>query len=276
MFRRIATATIIAGALTTGSASAFAQTTTAAAGTAAPATSKFAITDNSFLVEEAFNQEAGVFQNIFVMTRNRTGVWSGSFTQEWPVVSIKHQLSVTVPLSAFGGNTAIGDGLINYRYQAWSGEGALPAFSPRLSVILPTSAERREYGKSGTGWQMNLPFSKEVGSVFFHWNVGATTMRESGAGTPWQTTPSVAGSVIVALHPMFNLMLEAYTESRPGDAGREVSTTFVPGFRTGINVGEKQWIVGLAVPITRGAINDRGVLAYLSYELPFKKTTVSK
>ena len=31
------------------------------------------ITDNSFLVEEAFNQEAGVVQNIFTWTRGRDG-----------------------------------------------------------------------------------------------------------------------------------------------------------------------------------------------------------
>jgi len=273
MFRKVAVLFVATAASCAINQTAFAQTSP----TPAPApTPKFGITDNSFLVEEAFNQEAGVFQNIFVMTRNRSGVWSGSFTQEWPVASIKHQLSVTLPMSAVDGSAAIGDGLINYRYQAWSGDGTLPAFSPRLSVILPTSAERREYGGSGFGWQVNLPFSKQVSAVFFHANAGATTLRGAGSGTPWQTTPSVAGSVIVAVRPMFNLMFETYSESRSGDSGREISTTFVPGFRTGINAGDKQWIVGLAMPITRGAVHDRSVLAYLSYELPFGKRPVTK
>jgi hypothetical protein len=35
--------------------------------------SPFGIYDNSFLVEEAFNQEPGIFQNIFVMSRLRPG-----------------------------------------------------------------------------------------------------------------------------------------------------------------------------------------------------------
>lgn len=239
--------------------------------------SKFRITDNSFLVEEAFNQDAGVFQNSFVMARSRaTGAWSGSFTQEWPVSTIRHQLSVTVPMSVMDGNGAVGDGLINYRFQAWSGKGKLPLFSPRLSAVLPTSAQRREYGTSGVGWQMNLPFSKEVGFVFFHWNAGTTWLREAGTGTLWQTTPSAAGSVIVAVRPMFNLMFETYSESRPGAAGREVSTTFAPGFRTGWNVGDQQWVVGVAVQVTRGAVSDTGILTYLSYELPFMKTPGSK
>ncbi len=61
--------------------SAFAQ---APAGTAPPR-DPFRISDNSFLVEEAFNQEAGIFQNIFGATRI-DGQWAATFTQEWPVV----------------------------------------------------------------------------------------------------------------------------------------------------------------------------------------------
>lgn len=236
----------------------------------AAAQSKFGIADNSFLVEEAFNQETGIFQNIFVMTRSRTGLWSGSFTQEWPVPGQRHQLSFTAPLSVLSGDATFGDALINYRLQVSNGAGAAPAFAPRLSLVLPTSADRRAFGVSGAGWQVNLPLSKESGALMFHANVGATRLREGGSGTPWTTTPFAAGSVIVAVRPMFNLMLEAFTESRPGDGGRDVSTTFAPGFRTGINVGTHQWIVGLAVPVTRGALRDHGVLGYLSWELPFR------
>lgn len=236
----------------------------------AAAQSKFGIADNSFLVEEAFNQETGIFQNIFVMTRSRSGLWSGSFTQEWPVPGQRHQLSFTAPLSVLSGDPAFGDALINYRLQVSTGDGAAPAFAPRLSLVLPTSAERRGFGASGAGWQVNLPFSLESGAVMVHWNLGATRLREGGSGSPWATTPFGAGSVIVAVKPMFNLMLEAYTESRPGDDGREVSTTLAPGFRTGVNVGAHQWIVGVAVPVTRGAVTDRGVLGYLSWELPFR------
>jgi len=39
---------------------------------------KWEILDNSFLVEEAFNQEAGVVQNILTWTRGRDGTWDGS------------------------------------------------------------------------------------------------------------------------------------------------------------------------------------------------------
>ena len=39
--------------------------TAAPAAAQAPPASPFGITDNSFLIEEAFNQDPGVFQNIF-------------------------------------------------------------------------------------------------------------------------------------------------------------------------------------------------------------------
>ena len=58
-----------------------------------------AISDNSFLVEEAYNQEPGVVQHINgFMWRRRVGAWLYTFTQEWPLVGHAHQLSYTVPL----------------------------------------------------------------------------------------------------------------------------------------------------------------------------------
>ena len=48
------------------------------------------ITDNSFLVEEAFNQEAGVVQNIFTLdARRETAAGPRNFTQEWPAPGMR-------------------------------------------------------------------------------------------------------------------------------------------------------------------------------------------
>src|SRR4029453_449751 len=81
-----------------------------------PATEPFKISDNSFLVEEAFNQEAGIFQNIFNASRSEH-VWSSTFTQEWPIASQTHQFSY--PLAwAHSDSFSFGDALLNYRYQA--------------------------------------------------------------------------------------------------------------------------------------------------------------
>jgi len=221
---------------------------------------KFGILDNSFLVEEAFNQEAGIFQNIFVFTRSGHGQWQGSFTQEWPVLSIRHQASFSMPFSYAEGDGMAGDLALNYRFQWWEEGARRPAFAPRVTVLLPTSAER-----DSVGWQLNFPFSKQIAGVYFHANAGGT-FDENG------NTPFLAGSAIVAVRPMFNVMFEALVQSAPGDGDeREVVRIFSPGFRIGWNFGDTQLVAGVAVPITRGAARDTAVLGYLSYELPFRK-----
>ncbi len=42
------------------------------------------ISDNSFLVEEAYNQESRVVQHISTFSRGSDGGWIYTFTQEWP------------------------------------------------------------------------------------------------------------------------------------------------------------------------------------------------
>ena len=57
------------------------------------------IADNSFLIEEAYNQEAGVVQHISTFVRpDGGGAWAYSFTQEWPFPGMRHQLSYTIPV----------------------------------------------------------------------------------------------------------------------------------------------------------------------------------
>ena len=223
--------------------------------------SRFGILDNSFLVEEAFNQEAGIFQNILVFTRSQGGVWQGSFTQEWPVTSIRHQLSFAMPFSYTAGDGTAGDLALNYRFQWWEESGRRPAFAPRITVLFPTSAEH-----DSVAWQMNLPFSKEIAGVYFHANAGGTFDTQG-------TTPFLAGSAIVAVAPMFNVMLEALVQSAPGqdDSDREIVRTISPGVRMGWNFGDTQLVAGVAAPITRGAQRDTALLGYISFELPFKK-----
>jgi hypothetical protein len=79
------------------------------------------IQDNSFLIEEAYNQEAGVIQHINTFTRSRNDDWLYTFTKEIPIPNQKHQLSFILPvqkISGFpGSETGIGDVAINYRYQ---------------------------------------------------------------------------------------------------------------------------------------------------------------
>lgn len=218
---------------------------------------KWEITDNSFLVEEAFNQEAGIFQNIFTWTRSHHGDWDAGFTQEWPAPGMKHQLSYTVPFAG-GADHGIGDALLNYRYQ-WRTEGqGWPAISPRVSLILPTGREKDGVGDGVVGLQVNLPTSKQFGDFYLHANAGLTWLPNRSS------VAHVAGSGIWRVTPMFNLMLEAVVEA-------DESATIAPGFRRGWNFGDAQLVLGAAVPFTRaGGATTTALLAYISYELPFR------
>lgn len=93
------------------------------------------IEDNSFLIEEAYNQEAGVIQHISTFQYMKGRTWLYTFTDEWPVPGQKHQLSTTIPILK-NSQTGLGDLAINYRYQAIFRNRF--AFSPRFSLILPT------------------------------------------------------------------------------------------------------------------------------------------
>jgi DtxR family transcriptional regulator, Mn-dependent transcriptional regulator len=252
-----------------------------------PATSSpFGIADNSFLVEEAFNQEAGIFQNIFVFERSGPRGWNAGFVQEWPVTTMRHQLSYTLNFARDGGSARFSGTGINYRYQLWTEDAGRPAFSPRGSLLLSRDDDETGQDEGAFGLEMNLPFSKRVGATYFHWNGGVRWYPHVWTGSrllPVEadhvalTTPFAAGSAIYAVRPMFNLMLEAVLESEESVTSlnrteRQTIFTILPGARGGWNLGDAQLVVGLAVPVVRQAgETETGILGYLSYELPFGK-----
>jgi DtxR family Mn-dependent transcriptional regulator len=260
---------------------AFAQQNPATGPTAAPGASSrpFEITDNSFLVEEAFNQEAGIFQNIFGLYRPGDGSWLSGFTQEWPVRIQAHQFSYTVAFAGTGVGSGFGDVFLHYRFQALEESDSRPAFSPRVSIVFPTGDTDRGLGDGSPGWEVNLPFSKRFRDLYLHWNAGFIHLP-SAAGITAQhnlITPRVAASGIYRVRPMLNLMLEGvfeWPEVIDGDrTDRTHTTTLVPGVRTGWNVGSAQAIVGVGVPVSFSpGTKDAGVFGYFSYELPFLRT----
>jgi DtxR family Mn-dependent transcriptional regulator len=253
--------------LLTAASAAHAQTATSAQASQAK---PFEILDNSFFVEEAFNQEKGVVQNIFGAARSNNG-WTSTFTQEWPIGSQTHQFSYTAAFVDESGHAGIGDTLVNYRYQVLVEGPGHPAFSPRLSLVIPSGDSHEGLGDGSWGLQTNLPFSKQRGDWYLHWNAGLTWL-----GDPGRTSPFIAGSAIYRLRPMFNLMLESVLASNEGvtETGKErvVTVTLSPGFRGGWNIGENQVVVGAALPVswTEGE-SDIGAFLYFSYEARFRK-----
>ncbi|MGH7717626.1 MAG: transporter [Gemmatimonadaceae bacterium] len=243
------------------------------------------IQDNSFLIEEAYNQEAGVVQHISTFETSR-GAWAYGFTQEWPLGGQRHQLSFTVPVlnaeHEGDSRTGIGDLLVNYRLQLGNGEGSRLAVAPRLSLLLPTGDERRQFGAGALGIQANLPVSFVLTPVLVtHVNAGATIVpsSRSAIGEKASTTAYTLGQSLIWLaRPTFNVMLELLHVSSedvvgPGRTERNSSTVISPGVRGAINFASGLQVVpGIAVPIEVGSGDDeQRVFFYLSFEHAFKR-----
>lgn len=253
-----------------------ATTTPPAAAAATPP-----ISDNSFLVEEAYNQESAVVQHISNFRRSREGSWLFTFTQEWPAPSQQHQLSYSLPvLGGDGAGTGVGDVVLNYRYQAIGKDEGRLWFSPRVSVLLPVGDVRRGRGVGGPGLQVNLPLSINVTeTVVTHWNAGATVSRARAPSGLRGTTRGLnaAASAIWLLAPTLNLMLETAWERGEAidDLGaRMAESRFVvlPGLRAAINLASGMQIVpGIGVPIGVGpSRGERDLFLYFSVEHSFK------
>ena len=131
-------------------------------------------------------------------------------------------------------------------------------------------------GADHDGLQVNLPFSKQHGDFYLHWNAGFTWLPRGQSHD--LVSPTLAGSAIYRLRPMLNLMLESVLgfgadDTPAGNVGYTRVVTVSPGVRGGWNVAkDAQVIIGAAVPVTwTGGESSVGVFGYFSYELPFKR-----
>ncbi len=242
------------------------------------------IQDNSFLIEEAYNQEDGVIQHISTFSRSqRTRDWIYTFTQEWPAPTQAHQLSLTVPYQRLDASTdgrrGVGDLLLNYRYQLLGDGASTVALAPRLSLILPSGDERQARGNGAVGGQINLPLSVMLGpQAVTHLNLGATYLpraRNERGERADLSGWNLGQSLIWLARPTFNVMLEvAYARTEqviaPGRKTRQTSLLVNPGLRWAMNFkGGLQIVPGVAFPIGLGpSKGERAVFLYLSFEHP--------
>ena len=241
------------------------------------------IQDNSFLVEEAYNQEAGIVQHIQTFQIERgTRDFDYSFTQEWPFRSIKHQLSYTIPVSRVSSETGVGDIALNYRYQLLGDGEAKLAISPRLSLILPTGDWKKARGNGAAGLQAAIPFSYVISPMIVtHFDVGGTvtpSARNVAGDKARIVDGSVAGSAILTASNRIQPMLEAIYSSGQEVTGqdntaRSESFLISPGVRAAFNFASGLQIVpGIAFPVGVGPSSGyRGAFFYLSFEHPFQK-----
>ena len=245
------------------------------------------IQDNSFLVEEAYNQEKGIVQHINTFSYFADSHdWFYTFTQEWPVPGdARHQLSYTLMVIRPGGSSngaGFGDALLNYRYQLVGNGGSRVAFAPRVSLILPTGDSRQGRGFGGTGVQTSLPLSVVVNrKLVTHWNAGATFIpnAQDAVGNHALTAGYNFGQSFIWLaRPRVNFMLETVFASAQAVVARDKTTwenalLLSPGVRWAYNFKNGLQIVpGVAMPVGVGpSAGEKGFFLYLSFEHPFEK-----
>ena len=199
------------------------------------------VQDNSFLLEEAYNQEPGVYQHLGVFTLV-DDEWELSFTPELPLAGQRHQISYDIPVNEDG----LSDISINYRYQLLGDGDADLAIAPRLSVILPTSQDGGD-----TGISIGLPISKVLASrIASHTNFDVTFQDD--------TEFSIGQSFVYAISSRMHVLLEG-TWTDAEDSAVLVS----PGVRWAYN-RPSGWQIVPGVAAMFG--EETGALVYLSFE----------
>jgi hypothetical protein len=235
------------------------------------------IRDNSFLVEEAFNQERRVVQHISTWSgAGPGGGWLYAFTDEWPLGGASDQLSFTVPFQEVPSATAVergfGDLGLHYRRQWLGVGGGGRAFMSRISALLPTGSEARGLGQGAPGAQLNLALSLERGMWAAHSNLGATWIGSSAARSNLVGV-NLGESIIWLAAPAFNVLLEAVYDRRepaacPCADGREEMLLLAPGVRWAHTApGGLQVVPGISMPVGLGpSRGENSVFLYLSLE----------
>jgi hypothetical protein len=242
---------------------------------------------NSFLVEEAFTQEAGVVEHIGAFRFSRqSGTWEYSLTQEWPLFNAKHQLSFTLPFEwepvATEGATGMGDAEVSYGYQLMADDRSGIFVSPRLGLVLPTGDVERGRGAGAPGVEASLPVSISVSrDVVANWNLGASytpSARNPQGDEADMVRYELGGSLIWMARPLLGLITGAVWESGDevdgrGETSRSNRLLVAPGIRGTVNLGRGlQLVPGIMVPIGLGPSDgERAIYLFLSLEHPFQR-----
>jgi len=245
-----------------------------------------AIEDNSFFIEEAYNQEERMVQHI---SNGRYSLFSSNdlaflFTQEWPVFSQKHQFSYTLGFSTLNSENMFGlnEVILNYRYQL-TGKDAFLTLAPRVSLVIPTGNARKDLGNGVLAYQFNLPLSKRISnSLVCHANVGYTILPNvESTGSDNQvyhqnySFVNLGASAIWLMTYKTNLMLEVLYNiiHESGEAAGKVSygqAIVSPGIRHAFDLKSLQIVPGIAIPMLIESNNAKaGLFFYLSFEHPF-------
>ena len=236
-----------------------------------------AIADNSFLVEEAYNQEPGVVQFINLFTKNEKGRdWKYTFINEIPVGDETHQFSYEIPYSSLEAvdEKGVEDIKLNYRRQFFANDKIVT--TGRVSATVANGDYKKGFGRGSMGYEASLITSVQISDKWVqHWNLGAGITPDSKSANGDKANNSQyfwAVSNVYLLSDNLNFMLEFAGSQEeettgPDTAAYVASAVMSPSLRYAFNVGDWQWVPGIAYPM--GVTSNAGeneILVYLSIE----------
>lgn len=249
------------------------------------ARSKRWLQSNNLLVETPYTQERGEAQHTFTFGRTRHENWASTFTQEWPLLSEKHQLTFSLPMQ-IGRNDegvrGVGDAAIEYTYQLIGTNESRITISPKVGFFVPTGDVAKELGIGAPGFEFSVPagvmLSSNVGILT---NVSASIFgrtKNSEGELVRHKFLEVGQSLVWYARPRFNALLEAKWERAVaiednGHRLRKDELFIAPGIRWAHLAGNKvAFIPGISVPLGIGpSRRDCGILFSLAIEHPFGK-----
>ncbi len=259
-----------------------------------------AFEDNSFLLEEAINQEKGAMQYIsnFYLDKVSGGNFLYSFTQEIPITNLRHQVSYTLLYHVLSSpatgekSNGLGDISLGYSYMV-SGKNDWAMVVPNFTLIIPTGKAIYGQGSGGLGAQLNLAITKRLShKIVTHYNIGYTFISQADAYSSALSGKilsfekdlqyeNLGASIVWYQTRKFNWLLEYSTYflsniKDDGSISHSRQSIINPGFRFAIDHNRLQIVPGFSVPttFTDGKLNRTGIYFYLSLEgeyLPFFK-----
>lgn len=241
---------------------------------------------NDFLVETPYLQEEGELEHSFSFSRTNRRRWSMVFTEELPLGSEKHQLSISVPSQLVGNGAekykGLGDVEIEYNYGLFGGNTSRVTVSPGFGLSLPTGSARKELGAGGIGFSFKVPVGVMLTKRFASnssFEVSYTKSARNDEGARANLFGYEIGqSFVWFARPKLNFLLEAVWEREqevvgPGLKESEREFLISPGvrwayaFKNGLIISP-----GVAVPVGVGpSRGEKGIFFYLSFEHSFRK-----
>jgi hypothetical protein len=241
---------------------------------------------NDFLVDTPYLQDDDELQHTVTLTREGRRRWSSTFSEEIPLGSDKHQLTVTLPSRFFKTSSdrsvGIGDLQIQYNYGLLGSSASRFAVSPGVSITIPTGSARKATGSGAVSLGFGLPVGIMLSD---RWGLNTsaelsfTKKARNREGERANISDFELGqSLVWFAKPKLNFLIEAVWERSKAVAGDNLTETeneaFVsPGVRWAHTFKNGTILSpGVAFPLGIGpSRGDNQIFFQLSFEHRIRK-----